>query len=166
MLRVRPATPEDVPTLGALTRAMGGRTDFAGHMARPECDLLVAVLGGAAAGWCLYNRAPKYRPFRALGIPEVQDLTTAPAYRRRGVASALLAHCEGLARAQGRAHIGIGVGLHASYGPAHILYARRGYIPDGAGVVYDCAPVPFAALRPADDDLCLMLVKALNLSAE
>lgn len=163
MLTVRPATPEDMPALEALRAAMGGgATDFAGYLARAGCALYLATLDGAAAGWCLYTRAPAYGPFARLGIPEVQDLNTAPGFRRRGVASALLAHCEGVARAQGCERIGIGVGLTASYGAAQILYARRGYIPDGAGVVYDCAAVPVAALRPADDNLCLMLVKSLD----
>ena len=26
--------------------------------------------------------------------------------------------------------VGLGVGIYTAYGPAHLLYARRGYLPD------------------------------------
>lgn len=163
---IRRAAPGDVPALEALCAGIGPVEAgyFRDCLDGPGRTLLLAHMGEALAGYALHNRAPKYRPFARLGIPEVQDLSTHPDHRRRGVASALLDHCEALARAQGCAHIGISVGLAASYGPAQILYARRGYVPDGLGLTYDRAAVPFAALRPADDNLCLMLTKNLFLT--
>ncbi len=32
--------------------------------------------------------------------------------------------------------VGLGVGLYDSYGSAQRMYARRGYVPDGRGVMY------------------------------
>ncbi len=154
-IMIRPATPADIPALLAIRKAQSGY--FEDCLMRTGCTVFLVE----DKGYCIYNRHPKYAPFAAMGLPETQDLNVAPAFRRQGLASMLLDHCEALARAQGHTQIGIGVGLHASYGPAQILYARRGYIPDGLGATYDRTPVPFAALRPMDDDLCLMLIKPL-----
>jgi hypothetical protein len=73
----------------------------------------------------------------------------------------MIAHCEDLVRAKGHDQIGIAVGVHSAYGPAQRLYARLGYMPDGLGATYDRTPVEFAAFKPVDDQLCLMLVKDL-----
>lgn len=42
------------------------------------------------------------------------------------------------------------------------MYVQRGYIPDGAGVVRDGAPVPPAATVDLDDNLELMFIKQLR----
>jgi hypothetical protein len=57
--------------------------------------------------------------------------------------------------------MGIGVGMPTSYGPAQRLYVKLGYIPDGNGINYDRQSIAFGEFRPVDDDLCLMMVKAL-----
>jgi len=54
-------------------------------------------------------------------------------FRRRGVATPLIAAAEQLARDHGIATLGITVGLFDEYGPAQRLYGWRGYIPDGRG---------------------------------
>lgn len=56
--------------------------------------------------------------------------------------------------------IGIGFGLYASYGTAQRLYTKRGYIPDGRGLMYDNLPaVPGSQVR-VDDELTLYLTKS------
>ncbi len=37
---------------------------------------------------------------------------------------------------------GLGVGLYADYAAAHLMYLKRGYLPDGRGIAYEFTPVP------------------------
>ncbi|MBX2834277.1 MAG: GNAT family N-acetyltransferase [Micavibrio sp.] len=126
-----------------------------------ERQVFIISVDGAAAGYTMLSWSPKYPLYRSLGIPEIQDLNIVPDYRRRGLAGGLIAHCEGLVRGRGFEHIGIGVGLDASYGAAQRLYVQMGYVPDGNGVTYDRVNVRFGEMRPIDDDLSLMMVKGL-----
>lgn len=113
------------------------------------------------AGYVQLNLHPLYPPFRRLNIPEIQDLNVIPACRQQGIGTALVAHCEEVARQRGSADMGISVGLHARFGAAQRLYVRLGYIPDGAGAAYDEVPVIVGEMRPVDDMLTLKLVKTL-----
>ena len=36
-----------------------------------------------------------------------------------------------------------------------------GYVPDGSGATYDRLTVAGGEIRPVDDNLCLMMIKAL-----
>lgn len=127
-----------------------------------EREVFVAEVEGAVAGYAQLNWNPIYGGFRARNIPEIQDINVLPDFRRRGIASALIAHCEALARAEGKDEIGISVGLSSSYGAAQRLYVKKSYIPDGFGVAYDDVPVRFGELRPVDDLLTLKLIKHLR----
>jgi hypothetical protein len=53
------------------------------------------------------------------------------------------------------------VGLYADYGPAQILYARRGYVPDGRGVWYAGRQVQPMESVILDDDTVMYLTKPL-----
>lgn len=121
----------------------------------------VTLLVHGREGYALYNTRPRYAPFARLGIPEIQDLNVHPDHRGQGIGKALIRACERKAIEQGKDMIGLGVGLHASYGPAQLLYCKMGYQPDGAGLVHDGAGVPYAKLVPNDDDLCIMMIKSL-----
>jgi hypothetical protein len=55
--------------------------------------------------------------------------------------------------------IGIGVGLNANYGTAQKLYIKRGFIPDGRGIIYNNMPVEAGFQVRVDDDLILYLTK-------
>ncbi|WP_274365632.1 hypothetical protein [Paenibacillus thermotolerans] len=55
--------------------------------------------------------------------------------------------------------VGIGVGLFESYGAAQRMYAKRGYVPDGRGVMYREQPVAPGSEVCVDDDLNLYMVK-------
>ncbi len=125
-------------------------------------DIFLASIDGVLCGYCFLNYEPKYVAFLKQQIPEIQDLNVDPGFRKRGVASALIEHCEKLALSHGHQHMGIGVGLDPSYGPAQILYAQKGYIPDGAGICHDRATVRVGDIRAVDDDLCLMMIKELR----
>ncbi|MCB1782794.1 MAG: GNAT family N-acetyltransferase [Alphaproteobacteria bacterium] len=126
-----------------------------------EISIIIATVDGHYAGFCMFNRQPKYSLFKKVGLPEIQDLNVLSSFRRQGIGQALVMFCEDLARRESYEEVGIGVGLDSSYGSAQRLYARMGYIPDGTGVSYDRKPVERGALRPIDDHLCLMMTKVL-----
>ncbi len=167
---IRTATEADLPLLAEVAKRQGDHHD-ADYFPRSLLEqaaghriVLVAVLSdNSLAGDVQLIWNPIYAPFRALGIPEIQDLAIIPAMRRQGLGERLVIYCENLVREAGRTDIGIGVGLHARFGSAQRLYVRLGYIPDGGGVVYDeDTPVNRGDLRPVDDLLTLKLVKALT----
>src|SRR5262245_32837837 len=70
-----------------------------------------------------------YPPFRANGVPEIQDLNVSPEFRRSGIASCILDHAEHLAFQESDS-VGIAFGLHPGYRVAQRLYVLRGYVPD------------------------------------
>jgi ribosomal protein S18 acetylase RimI-like enzyme len=127
-----------------------------------EREALLATYDGQDAAYCFLNWQPKYAFFRKLGIPEFQDLSVAPDYRRCGLATTMVAYCEARAREKGCEHIGLGVAVNSQFGPAQQLYGRLGYIPDGNGVTYDRKLIAPDEFRPVDDQLCLMMVKMLG----
>lgn len=128
-----------------------------------EMDVLLGVLPehAEAVGFCLLNWQPKYAFFRKAGLPEIQDLNVLRDYRRQGIGRSMIEYCEKLAREKGFREMGIGVGLDSRFGAAQRLYVRMGYIPDGSGVSYDRKQVACGDFRPIDENLCLMMTKAL-----
>ena len=125
-------------------------------------EVFLARYGGELAGFVVLNWRSQYALFKRMEIPEIQDLNVLPGMRRNGIATSLIHHCEAATRGRQSAHIGIAVGLDSSYGAAQRLYVKLGYVPDGNGITYDRQPVCKGELRPVDDDLCLMMVKAIS----
>lgn len=93
----------------------------------------IAFIDGAVAGYGNLEWRSDYAPFGEHDIPEITDLNTLEQYRKRGVASAIIAACEALARKDGKPIIGIGVGKTPDYGNAQRLYPKLGYVFDGCG---------------------------------
>lgn len=160
---IREAAFADMPALQAL-----GHADMPGYFERcfeeqqeGRRAILLAAQEAHIIGYVFLNFQPRYQPFRRLGIPEIQDLFVSSAARRQGVGEALVQACEARARAQGCSDMGIAVGLHAGFGAAQRLYTRLGYIPDGAGIMYDRDAVHVGDMRIIDDDLTLMMIKPL-----
>ncbi|MCB1652099.1 MAG: GNAT family N-acetyltransferase [Alphaproteobacteria bacterium] len=166
-LAIRPATSRDLKLLQDIANAMHSAKDIGYfekslHLQSEGSRLiLIAEYDGAPAGYTMLAWQPKYAFFKAMGFPEIQDLNVLPALRRKGIARAIIAHCEALARKKKLTHMGIGVGMDASYGAAQRLYVKLGYIPDGYGITYDRKTVTFGELKPIDDHLSLMMVKEL-----
>ncbi|MCP1430240.1 GNAT superfamily N-acetyltransferase [Microbacterium foliorum] len=123
--------------------------------------LLLAEVDGTVAGYVTLVWKSEYPPFAEEGIPEVSDLNVLPRFRRSGIASGLLDQIE-QAAAQRSSVVGLGVGLYADYGAAQRIYVRRGYIPDGRGVMYENQPVPAGETVPLDDDATLMFTKQID----
>ena len=166
-LDIRKATASDLSALNGLIEALGYKKEpgyFETCLAeQDEGRRLVFIVsaGGRDVGYGMLNWRPQYALYRRLDIPEIQDLRVLPADRQQGAGSALIEHCESVARAKGCTQIGVSVALHKDFGPAQRLYVKRGYVPDGYGVTYDRASVASGEIRPVDDNLCLMMVKTL-----
>ena len=124
-------------------------------------DVLVAVVDDEFAGYVTVSWRPTYRPLADAGIPEIQDVNVLPSFRRRGIATRLLDHAEGLIRGRCDA-AGIGVGLHPGYAAAQRMYVLRGYVPDGHGVTVRDDVVREGQSVVVNDDLVLHLTKRLG----
>ncbi|MFC4811471.1 GNAT family N-acetyltransferase [Paenibacillus sp. GCM10023250] len=122
---------------------------------------LLAFADGRAAGCAHLKYVSDYPHFRERHIPEINDLHVFPAFRRHGVANRLIDEFETIVNRHYN-HIGIGVGLYKDYGPAQRIYCRRGYIPDGHGVMYRDEEVRPGQTVPVDDELVLYFVKELD----
>ncbi|WP_405068801.1 GNAT family N-acetyltransferase [Kribbella sp. NBC_01510] len=122
-------------------------------------DVLVATVADEFAGYVTVRWESPYEPFD--GIPEIADFNVLPKFRRRGIGSALMDAAEAVVAARSDV-VGIGVGLYADYGTAQRMYVRRGYLPDGRGLVYDGKQVPPGELVRNDDAANLMFTKSLH----
>jgi ribosomal protein S18 acetylase RimI-like enzyme len=122
-------------------------------------DVLVATVGGEFAGYVTVRWTSPYEPFD--GMPEIQDFNVLPKFRRRGIGSALMDAAEALV-AERSPVVGIGVGLYPDYGQAQRMYVRRGYLPDGRGLIYDGRQVPPMETIRNDDSATLMFTKQLR----
>lgn len=162
------ASREDISNLYRISEGMGNGNKEVDYFEKCLDEqesgnrlLVLSYFGDTLAGYGILNWSPKYALFKKLNIPEIQDLNVLPGFRRRGIATAMIEWCEALAYQKGYEQMGIGVGLHAGYGPAQRLYVSRGYVPDGTGVSYDRQQVSNYEIRPLDDCLCLMMIKSL-----
>lgn len=117
--------------------------------------------GGRPVGYAIINWDPSYIPFKRLRIPEIQDLNVVPDARNQGAGNEIVQWCENRVKSAGHTDVAISVGLYARYGAAQRLYARRGYVPDGAGIAYDDTPVQAGEMRAVDDLLTLKMIKSL-----
>ncbi len=157
---------EDIPLLHAAAGSHVLESDYFETAFTEQNDgkrhVLIARRNGMICGYVHLNYFPRYTLFRRLSIPEFQDLYVLPEFRRNGVAQALIAACEKLAREHGATEIGLGVGVGGDFGPAQRLYVQCGYVPDGFGAVFEREPISVGEVRPIDDRICLMLLKSLE----
>lgn len=134
---------------------------YAQLFASGNLDLVIAELAGELAGFLIIAWSSPYPPFAAAGIPEIGDFNVLPYARRQGVGDALMDDAE-IRVTQRSAQVGLGVGLYADYGSAQRMYVRRGYLPDGAGVVLGGVSVAPGSMIRLDDDPVLMFTKQLR----
>ena len=134
------------------------------YLAEQEEGRLLAFLAewrGEFAGDVTRKWVSDYRPFAERQIPEISDLNVLPAHRRQGIGNALLDRAESAASARSKV-VGIGVGLYSDYGAAQRIYVRRGYLPDGRGIMYRNQPVEPGATITVDDEAALMLTRPVG----
>jgi GNAT superfamily N-acetyltransferase len=74
----------------------------------------------------MLNWEPKYGFFKAHGIPEIQDLNVLPEFRKQGIATKMILHCEELAARKGCKSMGISFGLHPGFGAAQTALYQAG----------------------------------------
>lgn len=167
---VRQMVAADAAVVSAAFRAVGLSKPvarFDRYLAEQDSGARMCFLSEVAheiAGYVTLLWSSPYADFEARGIPQISDLNVLPAQRRRGVATALLDHVEATASTRSPI-VGLGVGLYRDYGDAQRLYVKRGYVPDGRGVMYDYQPVePGESIR-LDDDATLMFVRRLSSSS-
>jgi GNAT superfamily N-acetyltransferase len=119
---------------------------------------LLAIVNNKVAGICHLKYESSYPYFYDQKIPEVNALDVFPEFRRHGIATRLINELETIASRNYR-RIGIGVGLFKDYAIAQRMYYKRGYFPDGNGVVYNGREVLPGEMVRADDDLNLFFIK-------
>lgn len=166
-IEIRPLEEEDAETLAAGFAEMGWNKPasryvrYLAEQANGSRSVLVAVWEEKVAGYVTIMWESRDPAFRERTIPEINDLNVLKPFRRRGIGNALMARAEALIGERGPV-AGLGVGLHSGYGSAQRLYVRRGYIPDGAGVVLNGEIVPEGAQVRLDDEATLRLTKRLR----
>ena len=148
-IRLRHLVSGDLEVLGKKSATLSGYLD---EQTSGRRFVSVAECDGVPAGFVTVLWNSDDRVLREREIPEVSDLWVLKEFRNRGVGSALLDEAERHVAKRSEI-VGLNVGLHSGYGPAQRLYVRRGYMPDGAGVVVDGEPVAEGAtIRLLDDD--------------
>ncbi len=102
-----------------------------------------------------------YPPFRKQHIPEIVDVWVQPDFRRHSIGRRLLGQAVDFARQNGAPAIGLGVGVTKSYGAAHVLYMKQGFMPDGSGLWVDGEQAGEAQQITLGPEAILMWVKPL-----
>lgn len=163
---IRDLTHPDAEIITAEEIAQGWHADISKYETRladqsaGRAVSLVAEYRGRVAGYInIYPNSP-WGAFGGKGLPEIVDFGVLQKYQRHGIGSKLMDAAEKIAaRYADTAYLA--VGLHAGYGSAQRMYAKRGYIPDGSGVWYGNKPCEPYTPCENDDDLVLYLSKKL-----
>ncbi|KAA8785365.1 GNAT superfamily N-acetyltransferase [Paenibacillus sp. 4624] len=121
---------------------------------------LIAELNGQFAGYVNVIWTSQYPSFQEQGIPEINDFNVLMKFQRQGIGSKLMDHAEKVVKERSEV-AGIGVGVYADYGKAQVLYAHRGYIPDGRGLHRDDHYLQPGEETIIDDEVVLYLTKKL-----
>ncbi len=124
-------------------------------------DIIIAELDGDFAGYLTIKWQSDYLPFQEKEIPEIVDFNVLKKYQRHGIGTRLMDEAEN--RIQKVSDFaGIGFGVYKDYGAAQILYIKRGYIPDGRGLVKDSISLKKGDSVTVDDSIVFCLVKKLK----
>ncbi|MDQ4127902.1 MAG: GNAT family N-acetyltransferase [Actinomycetota bacterium] len=165
-LEIRSLEDRDIEPMAAAFHVLGWdkpRSQYERYLFEQQEDrraVLVAFSGGAFAGYLTINWGADYPHFQDAGIPEIQDFTVLPHFRREGIGTHLMDEAE--RKISRRSSIaGIGVGMSTDYGAAQRLYALRGYVPDGRGLISHGRQLSRGDAVVVDDGLALYLTKVL-----
>jgi GNAT superfamily N-acetyltransferase len=166
---IRPLREQDIEALGDLYFPWSTREETVAKWTRyldeqQQGARLACIVEqqGKIVGYGNLLLSSEYLHFRKNNIPEINDIWVYEENRKKGIATALIAHLEQLAKQNGYTAIGIGVGLYRDYGAAQRLYFRLSYKPDGEGITYNHTVVVPGEKYPIDDDLILWLTKQLS----
>lgn len=126
-----------------------------------KSDVIIAVINEVIAGYLTITWSSDYQPFRDRNIPEIVDFNVLLPFQRKGIGAALMSEAEKRICKKAR-YAGIRVGLFQDYGPAQIMYVKKNYVPDGAGIINGIKPVSFGEKIEINDDVVLALIKDLH----
>jgi GNAT superfamily N-acetyltransferase len=163
---IRTMNDADPPRISAVFTALGWNKPIAlferylSEQDEGQRRAFVAEWDGELAGYVTLVWESGYAPFAEGKIPEVSDLNVLPGFRRHGIGNHLLDSAEAEASTRSSV-VGLGVGLYSDYGAAQRIYVRRGYVPDGRGMVYDTQPVEPGAMIRIDDAAMLMFTRTI-----
>lgn len=151
VLRDDPLRPDVRALLDAHLRALAptapvGSRHALDHEAlrRPEVTFWTARIDDAVVGCgALLQLTPTHG--------EVKSMSTAEAFRGRGVAACVLEQIVAEARACGLERLSLETGTQAFFAPAHRLYARHGFVPCGPFGQYREDPNSLFMTRTLDD---------------
>jgi GNAT superfamily N-acetyltransferase len=121
---------------------------------------LIVEIDDVFAGYANVLWKSYYPSFIEKGIPEINDFNVLIKYRRQGIGSKLMDKAEDVIKERSKI-AGIGVGVLSDYGNAQILYAKRGYVPDGKGIHNGQRYIGYGETVRVDDDIVLYLTKEL-----
>lgn len=125
-----------------------------------ERDIIIAELDGNFAGYLTIKWKPDYLPFKEKEIPEIVDFNVLKKYQRLGIGTQLMDEAEKRIK-QVSSFAGIGFGVYSDYGAAQILYIKRGYIPDGRGLIRNSVSLKYGDSVTIDDSVVFFLIKKL-----
>jgi GNAT superfamily N-acetyltransferase len=140
MVEIRPLQHNDIKPIAKAFAEIGWpkpASQYERYLSEQESDqrlVLVATIHGDFAGYLTIVWESSYPPFREAGIPEIVDFNVLPKFQRQGIGTQLMDAAEEKIALQSSI-AGIGVGLTRDYGAAHMLYIKRGYLPDGQGII-------------------------------
>lgn len=157
----------DISEVVAAFAAIGWKgkdtSQFQRYVAEEEAGLRTtrfAFLSDVFVGYLNVIWQSGYPPFSAAQIPEISDFNVLPSFQKQGIGTALMEESERVIALRSPV-AGVGVGMTQDYGNAQRLYVRRGYIPDGRGLMTHERPVVYGESVLVDDGLVLYFTKRL-----
>ena len=167
MVEIQPLKYENIALIAEAFAEIGWHnpaSQYERYLSEQESDqrlVLVATIKGTFAGYLTIVWESSYPPFRESGIPEIVDFNVLPKFQRQGIGTQLMDSAE--EKIAARSSIaGIGVGLTRDYGAAHMLYIKRGYIPDGQGIISNESFCQYGDQVIVDDGLKICFTKQLS----
>ena len=166
MVEIRPLRYDDITPIAKAFADLGWdkpASQYEGYLSEQNAGqrlVLVATIKGIFAGYLTIVWESSYPPFRDAGIPEIVDFNVLPKFQRQGIGTQLMDAAE--EKIVVRSSIaGIGVGLTRDYGAAHMLYIKRGYFPDGQGIISNENSCQYGDKVTVDDGLKICFTKQL-----
>ncbi len=130
------------------------------YQLKGDRDVIIAELDTEFVGYLTIKWQSDYLFFQKKGISEIVDFNILKKYQRLGIGTKLMDEAE--ARIKKVSNLaGIGFGVYKDYGAAQILYIKRGYIPDGNGLVKNSVPLKYGDVITIDHSIVFCLTKKL-----
>lgn len=166
-INLRPITPSDCQSISDAFTAQGWDKPvdlyerYVNLQNSGARDIIIATVNDEFAGYLTIMWKSSYPPFLEQGFPEIVDFNVLMKHWRKGIGNLLMGEAERrIALVSSIA--GIGVGVTSDYGAAQVLYARRGYIPTGHGLVHNGSQLQRGQRVEVGDELAFYFTKSLT----